>query len=200
MKSVSFAAATFSMLLAVLAGAGCASAPLHYYTLMPSIADPQAPAGSPVPFAIEVLPVGLPEQLDQQRLVVRQGGSGLQVLEGERWAGPLSDELRAALSVQLARRLATQDLAGLSAPPGKPVLRIKVQVRRFDAWPGDHVRLEADWSLASADTPTERRTCHADLEESTPGTHVDMVLGQQKLISHLAERIESAARRSGTGC
>lgn len=52
------------------------------------------------------------------------------------WLFGLCDEIRSALSAELTQRLNTQDISGLAQPPDKPVLRIKVQVRRLDNWPG----------------------------------------------------------------
>ena len=187
-------------LASALCIAGCASSPpLHYYTLVPSSVT--APGAAPAAFAIDVLPVGVPEQQDQQRLVIRQGSGGLAVLENERWGSPLSGELRSALSLELSRRLGAQDVGGLTPPPGRPVFRIKVQVRRFDAWPGDRTQLDADWSVApSSDASGARSLCHSALEEATPGSHADMIQGQQRLVARLAEQIGAALQRPDRTC
>lgn len=118
----------------VLAACG-GSAPVRYYTLVPA-ADAYAPTAtqsaitpSAAPFQFELLPVGVPAQVDQPQLVVRQGGQGVAVLDGERWIAPLGDEVRGALSADLARQLHTQDVSGLPAG-ARPVLRIKVDLLR----------------------------------------------------------------------
>ena len=65
---------------AALLGA-CASAPMHYYTLLPSAAaEAPNPAGS---LAFELLPVSVPAQVDQPQLVVREGGQSVALLDGE---------------------------------------------------------------------------------------------------------------------
>jgi uncharacterized lipoprotein YmbA len=181
-------------LLASLAGlTACSSAPVHYYTLL-APAGPAVPGGQPSPFLIEVLPVGVPVQLDQPQLVVRQGDSGVAVLDGERWAGPLGDEIRAALSARLTDLLLTHDVAGLARPSGSQVVRIKVQLRRFDIRPGQGGQLEADWSLGVADEPGNARlACHARLQASAPGGYPELVQAQQRLIGELAERIGADA-------
>ncbi|MGB3461073.1 MAG: ABC-type transport auxiliary lipoprotein family protein, partial [Rhodanobacter lindaniclasticus] len=81
-------------LLAVTAAAllaACASAPLHYYTLLPGSAAPVAESATAIPF--EVLTVNVPAQVDRPQLVVRQGGQSVALLEGERWIAPLADEV-----------------------------------------------------------------------------------------------------------
>jgi uncharacterized lipoprotein YmbA len=169
--------------------AACASAPTHYYTLVAP--PPQAtPASQPAPFAIDVLSVGIPAILDQPQLVVRQGNAGIAVLDGERWAGPLGDELRSALSAQLAYRLQAQDVSGLAKPADKPVLKILVQVRRLDAWPGRLVQLDADWGLGFANEAAGARlACHGQFAESAPGGYPELVQAQQRAVSALADAI-----------
>ncbi|MEQ4618142.1 MAG: PqiC family protein [Corticimicrobacter sp.] len=183
--------------------AGCSSAPVHYYTLLPP--ESPAPAGqAAVPFLIEVLPVGVPAQLDQQSMVVRQGDSGVAVLDTERWSGPLSDEMRTALSSGLSQRLGVPDIAGLARPGGQPLLRIKVQVRRLDAWPGREAQMEAGWSMGQADDQAgSRLVCQGRFRVAAPGSYAELVQAQQRLVADLADRIAQDARlwmASRTGC
>ena len=188
----------FVLAALTLALAACSSSPVHYYTLV----APSAVGGAinePVPFLLDILPIGLPEQLDQPQLVVRQGVSGIVMADGERWAGPLGDELRQALSAELSARLATRDTAGLVKPANKPVLRIKLLVRRLDFWPGQKLELEADWNLAMVDapgnTPLAQLFCHGRFSESAKGSYPELVQAGQRVISALAARIAADARR-----
>lgn len=181
-------------LAAVVGLTACSSAPVHYHTLL-APTEQVAATGQPAPFLIEVLPVGIPVQLDQPQLVVRQGDSGVAVLDGERWAGPLGDELREALSAKLTRRLATQDIAGLARPNDKQVMRVKVQVRRFDIWPSQRSQLDADWSLGIADEAGNARlTCRGQFDATAHGGYPELVQAQQRLIAELAARIAADAR------
>lgn len=190
--------------LAALAACG-STTPIRYHTLVAPVAfsAPTAPAApapaAAAPFLIEVLPVGIPTQLDQPQMVVRSGDSGVVLLETERWAAPLADEIRDALSAELSQRLGTQDIAGLARPTGRPLLKIKVQVRRFDAWPGQRVQLDADWSLA-ASTPADTAplSCQARFELPAAGGYPELVLAQQRAIAALAARIAVDARQRGS--
>lgn len=176
-----------------LALASCTSAPVHYHTLLAPVGQTTTPE-KPVHFLIDVLPVGVPAQLDQPQLIVRRGDSSIALLENERWTGPLSDELRSALSAELTQRLATQDVAGLVQPTGTPVLRIKLQVRRFDAWPGKHTRLEADWSMGFSSQADARLVCSGHFEESASAGYSEMVRAQQRMVASLAADITRNAR------
>jgi uncharacterized lipoprotein YmbA len=174
----------------------CASPPIHYHTLLPVLEKPSSDQ-DPSRFLIDVLAVGIPSHLDQPQLVVRQGLTDIAVLDGERWAGPLGEELRNALSAELVVRLKTQDIAGLATPAHKPVLRLKVQIRRLDAWPDHKARLNADWALKFVDEAanvTTRLVCSGQFEEPIPGGYSELVLGQQRLIAALAERIATDVR------
>jgi uncharacterized lipoprotein YmbA len=178
----------FSLLLGA-----CASSPIHYHTLLPILETP-SPAQDPARFLIDVLAVGIPAQLDQPQLVVRQGLNGIAVLDGERWAGPLDEELRNALSAELTYRLKTRDIAGLATPAHQSVLRLKVQIRRLDTWPGHKVRLEADWTLWFANEATLQQIGGSQFEEPISGSYPELVLGQQRIIAALAEKIATDAR------
>lgn len=198
MKPRIFWAAPALLGLAVLAG--CASAPVQYYTLTPPAAASTAAAAAPrADFLVEVLPVGLPEMLDRPQMVVRQGDTGVAVLDGQRWGSPLGEELRTALSAQLAAQLGAPDVSGLPRPPGAAVWRIKAEVRRLDAWPGQQLQLDADWtaSLAGEATPV-RLTCRSRIAQDAPAGPAGLAQAHQAAVRQLAQQIAAAVR--GRAC
>ncbi|MEO8997701.1 MAG: PqiC family protein [Rhodanobacter sp.] len=194
---------------AALALAACASAPLHYYTLVAPAAEaaggPVAPASDTstrsmtpsLPF--ELLPVSVPAQVDQPQLVVREGGQGVALLGSERWIAPLSDEVRSALSADLARELHSQDVSGM---PGndKPLLRIKLDLRRFDSQPGSYALIEGAWSvrLLRGDH-SAALACTSRINEAVGSGYTALVQGHQRAIGTLAVQIAAAARSLGNG-
>lgn len=194
---------------AALALAACASAPLHYYTLVAPAAesagggvapagDTPASSGQPsLPF--ELLPVSVPAQVDQPQLVVREGGQGVALLGSERWIAPLNDEVRSALSADLARELHSQDVSGL---PGndKPLLRIKLDLRRFDSQPGSYALIEGAWSvrLLRGQHPAAL-ACTSRINETVGPGYDALVQGHQRAIGALAAQIATAARLLGNG-
>lgn len=156
-------------------------------------AGPAGPAGPA--WWIDVMPVGLPESLDQPQLVIRKSDSAVVVLEQARWSSPLSQELRGALSAQLSRRLGTQDVNGLSAPAGRDVLRIKVQMRRFEAWPGEQVHLAADWTIVQSTHQERRVSCHTELSQPAGADVGAVVQAQQRLVASLSDAVAAVAAR-----
>lgn len=180
--------------------AGCSSAPVQYYTLTAPAQSPSigaavqtAPtAAAREPLYVEVLPVGLPEMLDRAQMVVRQGDAGVTVLDRQRWASPLSDELRAALSTQLAAQLGAADAAGLPRQAGVPVWRIKVEVRRIDAWPGRQLQLDTDWSANLTSDPARRLICSSRVTLESPADYPGLAATHQSAVRHLAQQIANA--------
>lgn len=186
-----------------LALAACGgSAPVRYYTLVPpvdevSTATQAAIVPPATPFQFELLPVGVPAQADQPQLVVRQGGQGVAVLDGERWIAPLGDEVRGALSADLARQLRTQDITGLAAG-ARPVLRIKVDLRRFDSVPGSYALIDAAWSVRALQGGATL-SCTSQVRESVGEGYAALVQGHQRALSELAARIAAGAQAVGAG-
>ena len=177
--------------LLALALAACASSPPHYYTLVPPADARAAPADAP--FEFELAPVGVPAQVDRPQLVLRTGASDLGVLDGERWIAPLPDELRSALSLDLVDALGAADASGQPAS-GRPRLRVRVDLRRFDSGPGAVVRLDAAWSVRmGAGGPLA--SCASAIDE--PATSADpaaLVAAHQRALARLATQIAAAAR------
>jgi uncharacterized protein len=184
--------------LALLLGA-CASAPMHYYTLIAPVADNAAHPASGTLLQFELLPVGVPTQDDQPQLVVRQGGQGIAILDSERWIAPLGDEVRGALSADLARALHAQDVTGLP-DNGKPVLRIKLDLRRFDSEPGNYALIDAAWSLRlPGEAGRAVLACSSRISESVGPGYDALVQGHQRALAQLAERIAATARSYAAG-
>lgn len=184
---------------AVLALAACASSPLHYYTLVApadAMVGVAAPAARSLPF--ELMSVGVPAQVDQPQLVVRQGAQGMTLLDGERWIAPLSDEVRSALSADLARQLHSQDVTGMGGD--KPRLRIKLDLRRFDSQPGSYALIEGAWSvsLQHGDRPAVL-ACTSRISETVGSGYDALVQGHQRAIDRLAVQIAMAGRSLAAG-
>jgi uncharacterized lipoprotein YmbA len=132
--------------------AACASsAPERFYTVAtaPAAAAASAPAAAGRLIAVE--PVQLPELINRPQLVLRTGEHEVRILENERWATPLADDLTQALLGALQQAGAPLDppayvLAG-SARSQDAALRLAVQVDVLDVGPGPQLRLRAAWVL-----------------------------------------------------
>jgi uncharacterized lipoprotein YmbA len=180
----------------VLALTACASPPLHYYTLVPP-APTMGSAESSVVFQFELLPVGIPAQVDQPQLVIRQGKQGVTILNGERWIAPLADEVRSALSTYLAREMNTQDVSGLPVSD-RPRLRLKVDLRRFDSVLNNYALIETSWSLRLM-RGGATVICTSRIRQPVGPGYDALVQGHQEALRQLAGQIAQVARVAAVG-
>lgn len=170
------------LLLAALfpALSGCSSAPINYHTLVP------AQPGSPASGQVRVERVAMPPQVDRSQIVVRQGGSGLSILETEWWGANLVDEFRNALEDQLG------------APgPGATLLRVDVQ--RFDSVPGQYALLDARWRLQRPGSE-QTLSCHSSLQTAANSSVDGLVVAHQANVRKFAELVARANASGTTRC
>ncbi|KVN49446.1 hypothetical protein WT12_05210 [Burkholderia territorii] len=188
---------------AALALAACSSPPARFYTLSPAdAAAPVRTAPANPSFLIEVPSVGVPEQVAKNQLVVQKNAAQVDVLEQERWAAPPADEIRRALSDDLAAQLGTIDVANSAYPAGVPVYRISVNVQRFESWPGKRAAIDAVWSVRALGTQAVM-TCRTSVAESVADGYDALVAGHRRALDVIASQAASgvramAARRGAT--
>lgn len=179
---------------AMAALSGCASPEVRYHTLV----SPEAAGvtGAPASFMIEVLPVGVPAQLDSQQIVIRQNSSRVVVLQNDLWLSPLGEEVQTALSSRMTQRLQTTDVAGLTRDDNKPVIRVLLQVRRFDSWPGKSLTLDAGWSLSRMNEGKRIKVvCHTRLSRTLSGDVSQMFTLWQGVMDIAADQMAKTARQ-----
>ena len=179
-------------------GVGCTSAPVRYYTLTPP-PDKTSPA-SKTTFAIDVRVAHTPPQLSRSELMVRTGPTEVTLLENERWASPVNDEIKGALRLELQRRLG--QATGLHPVFAKVTVDISVQ--QLEAELGQYALLEASWTATlsaagarSAGSPATACTFQAD--EKIRTGYVGMVEGYQREIAALADAIVAALTSLASG-
>ncbi|NUZ05078.1 membrane integrity-associated transporter subunit PqiC [Schlegelella sp. ID0723] len=180
-------------------GAGCAAnkAP-RFHSLLGSAGAGAPPAASPAasPLRIDLGRVAVPAQVDQAQWLVRLPDESLALLEAERWASPLRDELRQALLGVLVERHAAVDArssTGEVAP-----WRVDVDVRRFESAPGAEARIEGTWS-ALRRTPAARLTCSWAIREPVGDGMLALAAGHRRAVERLAGSIAAALRAAERG-
>ena len=179
-------------------GIGCTSAPVRYYTLTPP-PDKPVPA-SKTSLAIDVRVVHTPPQLNRAELMVRTGPTEVTLLENERWASPVNEEIKAALRLELQRRL--DRLSGLR--PAFTKLTLDVDVQQLEAELGQYALLQASWSATvSAADPRSGgarvTACIFQAEEKIRSGYAEIVGGYQREIAALAESIVAVLTSAATG-
>lgn len=185
----------------LLALGGCANGPPapppRYYRLridLPVAAPPRPAATTALAETWQLVGgVKLPEHLDREPLWMPFGASGLQPLEGHRWAEPLRDAVTRLLRHDL-EALRGPGTVWAGSPPGGPAGR-QLRVELLQLEPRDDRRsvlLAARWSLTRTGAPVQVQ--EARLESPSPSTEPDALVAAHRLaIWQLAERIVQTA-------
>jgi len=137
-------------------------------------------------YAIAVLPVTIPAQVDRPQMVVREGGGSVALLEGEQWIAPLGDEIRSAISQGLTQRLGVEDVYGLARDPDTPMYRINVDIRRFESVPGQYTFLAAAWSVHADAGKGATTACTSRVREAVGPGYAALAQGHQRGLQALA--------------
>jgi uncharacterized lipoprotein YmbA len=182
--------------LAALAGA-CASPspPVELYQLRIAAPAPVPPPASRADVWELSGRVGLPGYLDREAIVVADGSSGLQALDGHRWAEPLRDSVPRVLRHDLALLRGAGRVWEAPAPPGVAVARtLRVDVLALQAGADRRsLQLEARWWLVDPDGRTPPAGGSAALDVPIEGTGVDAIAAAHcAALWQLAQRIASA--------
>jgi uncharacterized lipoprotein YmbA len=188
---------------ALLTLAACASSPpTHFYTLTGggnasgSAAPAVVNAGSQAyasPLLIEVLPAGVPPQLQRPQMVLDTGPGQVDVLEQRRWSQPLGDEIGQALSGDLTHALPAVDVYRLTHEPTQTVYRVTVNVQRFESVLGNHASLEAVWSVTRL-PQSLTLTCRSALSAPAGDGYDALVASHRQVLAGLALQIGIAVR------
>jgi uncharacterized protein len=178
----------FALAWLVSVGGGCTSAPVRYYSLTPP-PDKTLPV-SQTALAIDVRVVHTPAQLNRTELMVRTGPTEVTLLENERWASPVNDEIKDAVRLELQRRL--RRMTGLL--PGFTTLTLDIDVQHLEAELGRYALLEASWSanLSATGAPSigaRAITCAFRTDENIRAGYAGIVEGYQREIVALADAV-----------
>jgi len=185
------------LLVAMLALAACGTPPpTHFHSLMPTdiAARPGAPAASGVVVRLE--PIRVPAQVDQPQWLVQLSDDSMAVLEQERWASPLRDELQQALMEELIVGQGAIDARTQPAPTA--VARVAIDVRRFDSLPGREARIQGSWTITGSDARNASR-CEWLIREAAPGSFTALAAAHRRAVSRLGAAIGQALGRMRRG-
>jgi uncharacterized protein len=181
---------------ALLAACGSNQAPRFHSLLGAGTGAQPAASTPPVRLQVDLARVGVPPQVDQAQWLVRLPDESLALLEAERWASPLRDELRHALLGLLVER---HGAVGARVTPGEGApWRIDVEVRRFDSIPGLEARIEGAWS-ATRRTPAVTVRCSWAFREPVGDGMLALAAGHRKALERLADAIGASLRAASRG-
>jgi uncharacterized lipoprotein YmbA len=173
----------------VLLLASCAAPPLALYTLgTPPDTAGTVPLGAH-PVVIDVARVALPDALDTQEIMVRDG-STLRRSSLGRWASRLSLGITDRLTQRLAER--RPDVLVTDRPLAEtPTLRVLVNIGRLDVSVAGVATLDADWLVVPRDPKAPARRNRGHFSATGPvATDQDVVRLMGMVLDQLAAAID----------
>ncbi|MCA8276104.1 PqiC family protein [Burkholderia sp. AU30280] len=182
--------------VALAALSACASPPVRFHTLAAPASAGGGPAAHPA-WLIDIQAVHVVAPADGNRLVVQRGPARADILEQERWAAPLGDELRGGLSTRVASELGTIDVHRVAYPDGTPVYRVAVDVQRIESWPASHVLLDSTWSV-SAGAGQLALTCRSIVRTGASAGYDALVDAHRHALDTLALGVAAGIRAEAT--
>ncbi len=130
--------------------AGCAAHPDHFYVLEARTTASTAPRAA---FTAQVvLRLSIPSLIDRPQMVVSTG-NGVAVLEHQRWAAPLAEQMTRSLGQDIEARRADILVTDrqIQHPP-VPLIRVEVEVVQVTAAQGSRVAMQIRWQALNAAT------------------------------------------------
>jgi uncharacterized lipoprotein YmbA len=173
-----------TLVTALLLLTACRSDPIQFHTLTPAQLN-----GASSSADIQIEGITVPPQVDRPQIVIRQGNSGVAILETQWWAATLVDELRSALVDQLVNNNLQRRMS------------LRLDVQRFDSIPGQYALIDVKWRLrmlGSGDAALI--TCRSTLQTASGASIDDLVVAHQNNVKRLAAAISQAAAGTSRGC
>ncbi|MAC79707.1 MAG: hypothetical protein CML66_16780 [Rhodobacteraceae bacterium] len=185
----------------------CSGQPPNYFRLSPDAgATPQPAPGAQTTrrngVSVGVGPITIPEYLDRAEIVTRDGPTGLQINNLNRWGGNLSGNFQVVLGESLSRQLGT-DRIHLFPWTTSDTLRyqVLVQVNGFEAGSDGIVTLDARWTVLNPGTDSVIRMGRSVLTEPLTQTqdgtpdYSDISAAMSRLVTSLGAEIARSGIR-----
>lgn len=159
-------AATFCAVALLLSGCllkKTAVTPTRTFILSP-IAEKSSPSTGAQQISVEVGLVKMPSYLERDSMLIRKGGNEVEYLENALWADRLDQLFRQALAENLSSLLPPSQSPGAR----QTVVRVSVDVKRFDVDTAGHGTLLAHWRLNVVGNDKLAKTDDSHLKAAGP--------------------------------
>ncbi len=178
----------------------CAGQPDHFYTLNTLPAGPRGALSAPATHVI--LSVTIPALVDRAEMVLGTTENAIRILDHERWAVSLSDQVAQTLARDIEQRR-TDVLIGDSGfdRAATPPVMVRVDLVRMSARRAGRVSIEAHWRIVSGRAEDGAGGDASDqiggdvFESSADEDYASVAAAYSRTLSDLAERLAAMLPR-----
>jgi len=187
-----FLVTTFALLLGGCVNLGSGTAPTHYY-LIPSVLDQEtrAPVTSDLSaHTIAIGPITLAGHLDRPQLISRLNSSRLHLMDYDRWAEPLAEQIGRVLRENLAASPNPPQLLPYPWPPRSGATdQLSLEIKRFELQKGATALLVVDYRILDPATGELRGRGSFSNQQQLPES------GPDGFVRAAGENLAALARR-----
>jgi uncharacterized lipoprotein YmbA len=151
---------------------------------------------------VAIAPVIVPEYLNQNGIVTRNGRNEITRAEFDVWAGPLSEEIARAVSENLCSLLPTDRVTLSAGRRSIPVdYTVEIEIVRFERDANDNaVDLVARWTVFRGDERSVLTMRRSRYSKPVAGSeYVDIVAVMSDAVASLSEEIAAAIAQGRNG-
>jgi uncharacterized lipoprotein YmbA len=179
-------------LLCSLALAGCVGQADHFYTLNTM---PDGARAAPAPTIHVRLQVTVPSLVDRNEMVINTTPNGIVILDHERWAAPLADQVSQTLARDIEGRRADVFVGdrGFDRAVSPPVT-LKVDIVRMSAQRGGRASIEAHWRIVDSTAGVDELGSGSFEAAITREGYAAVAQAYSQTLSDLAERLAQEVR------
>ncbi len=206
MHSLNFRSTNVFVLVCVLAFSGCLGGPgktpaTRYYVLdsMYSKENKDPTVAVLKGATVGVGPIRLSQVLDRPQIIMRTSDNEIRVVDLERWAAPLNENMADVLVDNLSVLLPGGEILKFPWQVTIPLTyQVAMDITRFDGMPGGDVNLRARWGILSEDGKKVLLNKVSVLNEPIQGnTIAEMVSAQSRLLATFSHEIAEEIKRLG---
>ena len=178
------AAALPAIAVLMLVGACSSTPPTRFYTLSDTAPEATPPAGVGW---VRIVGVTIPGEIDRPEVVRRIGPNQLSIAGFDRWAAPLDQTIRRALSDDISRRVP-------SPSPGQQY-SVSVEIHEFYGDGSCNVTLRAAWTLKQS-PPASAQPVNEEIQVPSSGACTATLPATMSIaLGQLSDRIIAGVAR-----
>lgn len=187
------AIARIATVMGLAALSACASPPARFYTLGTDSEPTRANVSVSPAFRIDMRTVKVPVSVARSQFVVHVDAARVRILENERWASPLADEIRNALLAAATRQAGGPDTDQPGHAEDARTYQVSVDVQRFESWPGSHALLDVTWSVRKSND-SRTLTCRSIVSQPVSAGYDALVNGHRIAVRRIGTQIGEVVR------